>query len=108
MQTRVSLKKPKRLGVRAYVAKTKATKAAEALVTTIETVIIDGDFVLIAPKKPQAKGAYAFNRVPAESDSISTLPPNSLSLSRIPAIPTPTSDPLPFIFASLSAEIPLP
>ncbi len=50
----------------------------------------------------------AFNRVPVESDSISNLPPNSLSLSRIPAIPTPTSDPLPFIFASLSAEIPLP
>jgi signal transduction histidine kinase len=38
-----------------------------------------------------------------ESDSSGTL----LKAS-IPAIPTPTSDPLPFILASLSAEIPLP
>src|SRR6478609_1626058 len=54
------------------------------------------------------KGMEAFNRVPVESDSISSLPPNSLSLSRIPAIPTPTSDPLLFILASRSDEIPLP
>ena len=34
----------KKIGARAYVAK---SKAAEALVTAIETAIIDGDFVLI-------------------------------------------------------------
>jgi len=34
----------KKIGARAYVAK---TKAAEALVTAIETAIIDGEFLLI-------------------------------------------------------------
>jgi DNA-binding NarL/FixJ family response regulator len=39
------VERAKKIGVRACVAKTKATKA---LVTAIETAIVDGDFVLIA------------------------------------------------------------
>ena len=44
MQLSISLLEAKKIGARAYVAK---TKAAEALVTAIETAIIDGEFLLI-------------------------------------------------------------
>lgn len=44
-------------------------------------------------------GIEAVNTVPPPSDRISKPPPNSFSLSRMPAIPTPTLEPW-FILAS--------